>query len=63
MPGREATPGRVTIGSVLNHIYRVTRFLAQGGMGEVYEGVNINTDERVAIKVILPHLEIGRAHV
>ena len=56
MPGREATPGRVTIGSVLNHIYRVTRFLAQGGMGEVYEGVNINTDERVAIKVILPHL-------
>ncbi len=25
-------------------------------MGEVYEGVNVNTDERVAIKVMLPHL-------
>jgi serine/threonine protein kinase len=25
-------------------------------MGEVYEGFNINTDERVAIKVMLPHL-------
>lgn len=48
--------GRVSIGSVLNHIYEVRRFLARGGMGEVYEGVNVNTDERVAIKVILPHL-------
>jgi serine/threonine protein kinase len=47
---------RVSTGSVLNHIYEVRRFLARGGMGEVYEGVNVNTDERVAIKVILPHL-------
>ncbi|QUD89080.1 serine/threonine-protein kinase [Phenylobacterium montanum] len=53
---RSEPQGRVTVGSVLNHIYQVRRFLAQGGMGEVYEGVNINTDERVAIKVILPHL-------
>ncbi|MDR3507953.1 MAG: protein kinase [Caulobacteraceae bacterium] len=48
--------GRVAIGSVLNHIYEVRRFIARGGMGEVYEGVNVNTDERVAIKVILQHL-------
>ncbi len=48
--------GRVTVGSVLNHIYEVRRFIARGGMGEVYEGVNVNTDERVAIKVVLPHL-------
>ncbi|HEY2660078.1 MAG TPA: serine/threonine-protein kinase [Caulobacteraceae bacterium] len=48
--------GGVAIGSVLNHIYEVRRFIARGGMGEVYEGVNVNTDERVAIKVILPHL-------
>ena len=47
---------RLPVGSVLNHIYQVRRILARGGMGEVYEGVNINTDERVAIKVILPHL-------
>ncbi len=52
-----ATPaGRVSIGSVLNHIFEVRRFIARGGMGEVYEGVNVNTDEKVAIKVILPHL-------
>lgn len=46
----------IAIGEVLNGIYEVRRFLARGGMGEVYEGVNVNTDERVAIKVILPHL-------
>ena len=48
--------GRVEVGSVLNGIYRVTRFIARGGMGEVFEGENINSDERVAIKVILEHL-------
>lgn len=50
------TPGRVQIGSVLNHIYEVKRFIARGGMGEVYEGANINSDERVAVKVMLPQL-------
>ena len=32
------------------------RFLARGGMGEVFEGCNVNTDEKVAIKVMLPAL-------
>ena len=41
---------------MLNHIYEVRRFIARGGMGAVYEGFNVNTDERVAIEVILPHL-------
>ncbi len=48
--------GRVAVGAVLNHIYEVKRFIARGGMGEVYEGANVNSDERVAIKVMLPHL-------
>ena len=48
--------GRVEVGSVLNNIFQVTRFIARGGMGEVFEGINVNTDERVAIKVILPAL-------
>lgn len=50
--------GRIAIGMTLNHIFEVRRFIARGGMGEVYEGVNINTDERVAIKVILSHLAL-----
>jgi hypothetical protein len=52
-PGPRAQVGP---GSVLNNIYEVKRFLARGGMGEVYEGWNVNTDERVAIKVMLPSL-------
>nr|WP_280526272.1 serine/threonine-protein kinase [Novosphingobium marinum] len=47
---------QIQIGDCLNSIFEVRRFIARGGMGEVFEGVNVNTDERVAIKVILPHL-------
>ncbi len=49
-------PGRIPIGAVLNHIYQVKRLISRGGMGEVYEGINVNTDERVAIKAVLAHL-------
>jgi serine/threonine-protein kinase len=52
-PGSQTLPN----GAVLNHIYEVRRFIDRGGMGEVYEGININNpEERVAIKVILPAL-------
>ncbi|MCA1661457.1 MAG: serine/threonine protein kinase, partial [Novosphingobium sp.] len=48
---------RIQIGDVLNHTYEVRKFIARGGMGEVFEGVNVNADDdRVAIKVMLPHL-------
>ena len=53
-----AEEGRISVGMTLNHIFEVRRFIARGGMGEVYEGVNINTDERVAIKVMLSHLAL-----
>lgn len=46
----------VAVGDVLNHMFEVRRFLARGGMGEVFEGVNMASDERVAIKIILPAL-------
>ena len=55
-PSPPPSPGRVAVGSMLNDIYEVRRFIARGGMAEVYEGANVNTDERVAIKVILSHL-------
>ena len=51
------TARRIQIGDILNHTYEVRRFIARGGMGEVFEGVNVNAeDDRVAIKVMLPHL-------
>ena len=49
-------PAQIRVGDVLNGIFEVKRFIARGGMGEVFEGVNIQTDEKVAIKVILPAL-------
>ncbi|HYD44969.1 MAG TPA: protein kinase, partial [Phenylobacterium sp.] len=54
--GPTLATGRVEVGVVLNHIYEVKRLIGRGGMGEVYEGVNVNADERVAIKVMLPSL-------
>lgn len=51
--GRAAT---VAVGDILNGIYKVERFVARGGMGEVFEGVNVETDERVALKAIRSHL-------
>ncbi|MGJ3627073.1 protein kinase domain-containing protein [Sphingomonas sp. MMS24-JH45] len=49
-------PGEIRVGDVLNHIFEVKRFIGRGGMGEVFEGINVNTEERVAIKVMLPAL-------
>jgi eukaryotic-like serine/threonine-protein kinase len=50
------TAHQIQVGDVLNHIFEVTRFIARGGMGEVFEGININSEESVAIKVMLPEL-------
>lgn len=60
-PDPAAAPRRtqgtsIQVGDVLNHMFEVKRFIARGGMGEVFEGENISSHERVAIKVILPAL-------
>jgi serine/threonine-protein kinase len=41
------------VGVQLNDLFEVVRFIAEGGMGRVYEGRNIASGEQVAIKVIL----------
>jgi serine/threonine protein kinase len=48
--------GPLQPGSILNDTYRIERFISQGGMGEVHEGVHTISGDRVAIKAILPHL-------
>ena len=56
-PSAPAATGHVQVGSILNNIYEVKRLIGRGGMGEVFEGVNVNDDhDRVAIKVMLPSL-------
>ena len=41
-------------GTRLNDTLEVDRFIAAGGMGEVYAGHNIETGDPLAIKVVLP---------
>src|SRR5690606_42076335 len=36
--------------------YKIGKRIGRGGMGAVFEGVNIETGERAAIKVLNPHL-------
>lgn len=50
------SPGSVRAGVRLNGMYEVETLIAQGGMGEVYKGFNIQTHDPVAIKMILPEL-------
>lgn len=66
-------------GDVLDGKYQIVRLLGTGGMGAVYEGLNVRIHRRVAIKVLHGNVagnaeaverfereaqaEIGRAHV
>ncbi len=50
---------RLTIGTIFAERYRVERCLAQGGMGEVYEVVHLETERRRALKVMHAHVLMG----
>src|SRR5439155_23279997 len=59
LPGRAAVaPLRASSrrmfgpGEVLAERFRVVRFIARGGMGEVYEAVDLELDDHVALKVL-----------
>jgi serine/threonine-protein kinase len=44
------------IGATLNGTYHIERLIAQGGMGDVYEALNTESGERLAVKVMRDHL-------
>jgi len=46
----------VNLGTLINNNYRVQKLIAAGGMGEVFRGENVHTDDPVAIKIILQSL-------
>lgn len=52
---RAATPGWQP-GQLLGGRYRVERFIAQGGMGEVYEAEDLELGQRVALKTVRPEI-------
>ena len=51
----------IQIGDVIDQKYRAIRLIGKGGMGSVYEGQHILVERRVAIKVLLPAPDQGRA--
>src|SRR5687767_8733736 len=55
-PGVDRTSANLTIGQVLAGRYRLIRFIAGGGMGEVYEAEDALLGERIALKLLRPEL-------
>lgn len=49
------------IGTLLNARYQVRRVVADGGMGRVYEALDMTEDRRVALKIL--HMEVARDKV
>lgn len=49
-------PSSFAEGTVLAERFRLVRFIAHGGMGEVYEADDLELGERVAIKTLLPSI-------
>src|ERR1022692_5186326 len=43
-------------GDVVSGRYRIVRFIARGGMGEVYEAEDLELKGRVALKTLLPEI-------
>jgi serine/threonine protein kinase len=48
--------GADLIGTVLQDSYRITRLIGAGGMGSVYEGLQLRLGKRVAVKVMAREL-------
>ena len=55
-PVSAAGTGGLPPGTVINNNYRVQTAIKSGGMGEVYRGIEIGTEDPVAIKAIRPDL-------
>jgi serine/threonine-protein kinase len=48
--------GAARLGTVLDDEYQLTRFISEGGMGSVYEAVQLRFNRRVAVKIMAPEL-------
>ena len=51
------------IGSVLDGRYRIDAVIGMGGMGAVYRGTHLMLNQRIALKVMRPHLAADPAAV
>jgi eukaryotic-like serine/threonine-protein kinase len=51
-----ASPQKLPTGNLLAGRFRIVRFIAAGGMGEVYEAEDLELRDHVAIKIIRPEV-------
>lgn len=51
--GSELTPRTLVEGEIVANRYRILRFVARGGMGEVYEAVDSVLEQRLALKTLV----------
>src|SRR5689334_6472104 len=56
-----ASRTQLSRGTRLNGIYEIDQVIAQGGMGEIYQGHTVQTGDPVAIKVLLPEFAANDA--
>jgi serine/threonine protein kinase len=54
--GNYDTLTALPVGTLLDGAYRLTRLVYEGGMGTVYEAIQLRLDKRVAVKVMVPGL-------
>jgi len=55
-PDRSDSTPAIQYGFLLCERFRVVRFIARGGMGEVYEAEDLELREHVALKTVLPEI-------
>jgi eukaryotic-like serine/threonine-protein kinase len=53
----------LSAGEVLAGRFRIVRFIAKGGMGEVYEAKDLDLHENVAVKTVLPAIASSPAAI
>jgi serine/threonine protein kinase len=61
--GTQISPGRpwLSPGTRLNGIYEIDQPIGVGGMGEIYKGHLVETNDPVAIKMMLPEMSANEA--
>ena len=57
---RVKTSATFSTGEIIAGRYRMVLFIAEGGMGEVYEAEDLELRERVALKTVLPRIAEDR---
>jgi eukaryotic-like serine/threonine-protein kinase len=55
-PATTADPASMALGTILAGRYRLERVVGSGGFGTVFAAVNLNSGERVALKVLSPRV-------